>query len=392
MSFEDHYQVLYGNGAPTEPIRLGQLLVDESYSPPKLMKCTSLSPLVYTEVGAGGGGTVTQVDTGTGLTGGPITTTGTVELDSASIASLALADTAVQPARTISTTAPLTGGGALSSDLTLAANQFSSTASGIVPASGGGSFNYLRADGTWNIPPGAAFPANDPTIGVEVYEDFLGAREAFTTTGIFWVPGMSSLWYGRISNGGSISASNGGVGHPGVYVVSTGTTTGTSNGLLSYSNPASLSPIGGFLLGGGELVFYALIYIDTLFSGPNTGQMRIGLMDEISGAPGAGVYANYDSSTAGWQFVTRDSGGSSFSAAGTTITAGAWHKVHIVVNAAASSAVLYIDGVLQATNTAFIPTTEGVNFGFMVQKTAGTTPAIIRCDYIHIYQTLTTPR
>ncbi len=37
--------------------------------------------------GAGGTGTVTQVDTGTGLTGGPITTTGTIELD----------DTAVSP-------------------------------------------------------------------------------------------------------------------------------------------------------------------------------------------------------------------------------------------------------------------------------------------------------
>lgn len=55
MSFEDHYQVLYSDGAPAEPIRLGQLLVDESYTPPKLMKCTSLSPLVYAEVGAGGG-------------------------------------------------------------------------------------------------------------------------------------------------------------------------------------------------------------------------------------------------------------------------------------------------------------------------------------------------
>lgn len=154
MAFEDHYQVLYSNGAPAEPIRLGQLLVDESTSPPKLMKCTSLSPLVYTEVGAGGGGTVTQVDTGTGLTGGPITTTGTVALDAASIASLALADTAVQPARTISTTAPLTGGGDLSADLTLAVNTFGAAQDGVVPLSGGGTSNFLRADGAWAVPPG----------------------------------------------------------------------------------------------------------------------------------------------------------------------------------------------------------------------------------------------
>lgn len=42
------------------------------------------------------GGGVTSVATGTGLTGGPITTTGTIALNSASIASLAKADTAIQ--------------------------------------------------------------------------------------------------------------------------------------------------------------------------------------------------------------------------------------------------------------------------------------------------------
>lgn len=46
---------------------------------------------------SGGTGTVTSVGTGTGLTGGPITSSGTIALDSASIASLTLADTALQP-------------------------------------------------------------------------------------------------------------------------------------------------------------------------------------------------------------------------------------------------------------------------------------------------------
>lgn len=45
-----------------------------------------------------GAGTVTSVATGTGLTGGPITSTGTVALDAASIASLAKADSALQSA------------------------------------------------------------------------------------------------------------------------------------------------------------------------------------------------------------------------------------------------------------------------------------------------------
>jgi hypothetical protein len=59
----------------------------------------------------------------------------------------------VPTARTIATTAPLTGGGTLGADLTLAVSQFTSGAAGVVPASGGGSLNYLRADGTWSTPP-----------------------------------------------------------------------------------------------------------------------------------------------------------------------------------------------------------------------------------------------
>ena len=46
-------------------------------------------------------GTVTSVGTGTGLTGGPITGSGTIALNSASIASLALADSALQLDQTI---------------------------------------------------------------------------------------------------------------------------------------------------------------------------------------------------------------------------------------------------------------------------------------------------
>lgn len=63
---------------------------------------------------------------------------------------------AVPTTRQINTTAPLTGGGALSSDLTLDVDVFTSSTEGTVPASGGGTANFLRADGTWNAPPGGA--------------------------------------------------------------------------------------------------------------------------------------------------------------------------------------------------------------------------------------------
>ena len=53
-----------------------------------------------------GAGTVTSVATGAGLTGGPISSSGTVALDSASIASLDLANSATQPGD-LGTAAPL---------------------------------------------------------------------------------------------------------------------------------------------------------------------------------------------------------------------------------------------------------------------------------------------
>jgi hypothetical protein len=59
----------------------------------------------------------------------------------------------VPTTRTISTTAPLTGGGDLSANRTLAISNFTSGAAGAVPASGGVATNFLSADGTWKAPP-----------------------------------------------------------------------------------------------------------------------------------------------------------------------------------------------------------------------------------------------
>jgi hypothetical protein len=72
-------------------------------------------------------------------------------------------------ARNINTTSPLSGGGTLAADLTLNVLPFTNSNPGVVPASGGGTVNYLRADGIWTVPPGGS--GGGGITGVTIRED-----------------------------------------------------------------------------------------------------------------------------------------------------------------------------------------------------------------------------
>ncbi len=105
---------------------------------------------------------------------------------------------AVPDTRNVNTTAPLTGGGALSSDLTLAVSTFSTGASGVVPASGGGTANFLRADGTWAAPPTSG--------GTVTSVDGSGGSTGLTLTG------GPITTAGTLTLGGMLIVTNGGTG------------------------------------------------------------------------------------------------------------------------------------------------------------------------------------
>ena len=77
-----------------------------------------------------------------------------------SVVALAGGGGGVPTSRLINTTAPLAGGGDLTADRTLSVTTFGAGASGVVPASGGGTSNFLRADGSWAAPSGGSgYPA-----------------------------------------------------------------------------------------------------------------------------------------------------------------------------------------------------------------------------------------
>jgi len=94
-------------------------------------------------------GSVTSVGTTAPLTGGPITTSGSVACA-----------TCVTSASALTNNNFLFGAGSQGSQSVTAAtataslNLFSATLQGLTPLSGGGTANFLRADGTWVAPPG----------------------------------------------------------------------------------------------------------------------------------------------------------------------------------------------------------------------------------------------
>ena len=104
--------------------------------------------------GGGGGGTVTSVNLALpnifSVTGGPVTGSGT------------LTGSLVAQSPNLVLAGPSTGPSAnptfralVAADIpTHSHGRFTGTADGFVPASGGGTANYLRADGTWQPPPG----------------------------------------------------------------------------------------------------------------------------------------------------------------------------------------------------------------------------------------------
>lgn len=87
--------------------------------------------------------------------------------------------------RTISTTAPLAGGGPLTSNLTLTINQFAGSVAGSVPTSPGGTTAFLRADGTWAVPPGGGGGGGVSSVGISTTSTgvSIGGTNPITTAG-----------------------------------------------------------------------------------------------------------------------------------------------------------------------------------------------------------------
>ena len=121
--------------------------------------------------------------------------------------------------------------------------QFSSTSDGIVPKSGGGTTKYLRADMTWQVPPGSTYSvATTSALGLVK----IGNNISVSNDGTISVPNASTTTFGAVKIGNNISANSGIISVPTAStttlgVVKIGANINVSGGTISVPNASSTS-------------------------------------------------------------------------------------------------------------------------------------------------------
>jgi hypothetical protein len=321
----------------------------------------------------------------------------------------------VPDTRTISTTSPISGGGDLTANRTLSITQATTstdgylsstdwttfngkqTALGFTPENAANKQNSLAVDGT-----GVKFPTVDAVNTQSMIDkgkrmfsyffDFIGP--VATLDGI-----QSSLSGGNISHiaGGSIPQRT--INQQGVVFYT------TSVLAVNYAYHINNSTV-QLSLGGGVWNFETSINISVLSSVTDRYRTIHGFASigaNVNAVETDGVFFTYDeggtlngtAASPNWQCVTVANSVRTLTTTSTAVTAGAWHKLRIEINAAGTSVGFYLNGTLLATHTTNIPLFSNSRYIIMKQgiaKTAGITARTMFCDYIGYENILTTSR
>jgi hypothetical protein len=317
----------------------------------------------------------------------------------------------VPTTRTISTTAPLSGGGDLSANRTLSIAQATTSVSGYLSSTDWTTFNgkqaalgftpentankqnSLAVDGT-----GVKFPTVDAVNNlsfidkgkrmVSVFSDFIG--------NVTPIDGLASYTSGSIMGNIGSGIPNR-TNQQGVQYYNTLT------GATNYALHASASTA-TMWLGGGTWVYETSINIANLsvltdryrfVSGFGSGNGAATETDGVFLTYDEGGTLNGTAASPNWQCVTVANSVRTLTTTSTAVTAGAWHKLRIEINAAGTSASFYLNGTLLATHTTNIPLGSATRFVLVKQgmfKTIGLTNRVIYTDYLGYENILTTAR
>jgi hypothetical protein len=252
----------------------------------------------------------------------------------------------------------------------------------------GTSGQVLTSNGASALPTWQGVSSPSPSTTVTLFDDFIGAESATTTTdcqsALTWRQTGTSAPF-TTSGSGSAATSN---AHPGI-LASSAMTASKTFGLFNGSAGGN----GTIVLGGGAISMTWIFNIVTLSDSTNRYIMRLGFGDTSGADQVNGIYFEYsDNINSGkWNLKTASASTRSTTSSTTTVATG-WHNFTITVNAAATSTTLTLDGVNLATIATNIPTAV-VSPMFDMQFSLGTIAAgTFIIDAFWLTQTLTVAR
>ncbi len=187
--------------------------------------------------------------------------------------------------------------------------------------------------------------------------------------------------------------------HPGVWKMQPGVTTGGGVEVVPNGNEVVVP------IGSGPVIFDGVFEMDRLSDAGDTYTLYVGLSDTSLAQAVYGIYARYTHGTNSGKFegVCRNNGSGNETATDTTVAlvVATWYRVHIVVNAAGTSAAIsIIDCATQAvlgtaTITTNIPTGR-FHMLFpqilLIRSTTGSNNPQLETDLIHVNVRLTNRR
>jgi hypothetical protein len=256
--------------------------------------------------------------------------------------------------------------------------------------------NSLDADGT-----GAKFPTVDAVNSLSMIDR--GKRMVSFFTDFITLIGLDG-GQSTVASGGSSTIANGGAipnrtNQQGVIAFQTGTT--SAFGYVTYYGSSGSQQL---WFGGGAWIFETLINISALSTLLERYRLIFGFGSVISNAAETdGVFITYDEggtangtvASANWQCVTVANSVRTLTTTTTAVTAAAWNKLRIEVNAAGTSVTFYVNGTAIATHTTNIPLPSNSRYFHMkmtIAKQTGLTSRAVYCDYVGYENILTTPR
>jgi hypothetical protein len=191
-------------------------------------------------------------------------------------------------------------------------------------------------------------------------------------------------WSTVLSGAGAALATTAGeTNAPGIYNLSTGTT--TTGYTIVYSGQSGAT-YNTFLFGGGSAQYMLEIRfrMPTLVDGTEQGQVRLGFMDaNVGGDATDGVYLKFSNASANFRYINRNNSTETDTDSGLAAVANTWYKWRCVINTAASSVTHTIDDASSQTVASNIPSGAGrqTTIQMQINKAAGTTARALDVDY-----------